>query len=336
MNGVEQARTQDIGPEWVSPCGVSSSFHGLWGLSEAAPPPHHDHLIVVTEPGHLRRVRDVLNALPPESVARQTLMVTGTVLRGEVSVCLVNVAGHPAGSGHSVESGQHVGSRQHVERGQYVERLEVHPGRSFLPEMLEPLVYPAMTNHVWWACEHAPTTETLRAIARLADQIILDTLTDAPTLVACTLSDLSWERGTPWRALVARTLDAPEYQVNLPSLERAVVRYTVGDARPARLFAAWLMDRLDWEDAARVQLVAVHSERGAGDLDGLEISGPGFFGFWDGRATDVRVRLTAHGSCQDRLLPLMPGSVVDGLAKLLSGPSDSSSQLLRLARSVTT
>ena len=169
-----------------------------------------------------------------------------------------------------------------------------------------------------------------------ADQIILDTLTEAPTLVTCPLSDLSWERGAPWRALVSRTLDAPEYQVDLPGLERAVVRYMVGDARPARLFAAWLMDRLDWEDASRVQVIAVHSERGAGDLDGLEISGPGFFGLWDAQATDVRVRLTVHGSCQDRLLPLLPGRLVDGLANLLSGPSDSSSQVLRLARSVAT
>jgi hypothetical protein len=85
-----------------------------------------------------------------------------------------------------------------------------------------------------------------------------------------------------------------------------------------------------------VQLVAVHSERGAGDLDGLEISGPGFFGFWDGRATDVRVRLTVGGSSQDRLLPLLPGSLVDGLAALLSGSGDSGSQLLMLARSVAT
>lgn len=330
MNGIQQARTQDIGPEWVNPCGVSSSFQGLWRLSEAAPPPHHDHLIVVTEEKHLRRVRDVLNMLPAESAVRQTLMVTGTAPRGEVSVCLVHVAGHSAESEHSAESGQPAG------RGQYVERLEVHPGRSFLPEMLESLVYPAMTNHVWWACEHTPGSDTLRDLARLADQIILDTLTETPTLVACILSDLSWERGTPWRRLVARTLDAPEHRAVLPGLQHAVVRYTAGDARPARLFAAWLMDRLGWEDAARVQLVAVHSERGAGDLDGLELSGPGFFGFWDGTATDVRVRLTVGGSCQDRLLPLLPGSLVDGLAALLAGSGDSSSQLLRLARSVAT
>ncbi len=312
MNSNQDARHQDIGPESVSPGGVSGGFHNLWWLTGRVPPRHRDNLVVVTEEKHLRRVQDVLNALPAEYAARQALVVMDTPPRTGMSVCLVSVA------------------------GEYVERLEVHPGTRFLPEMLEPLVYPAMTNHVWWACDRAPTTETLRAVARLADQIILDTLTDAPTLVACTLSDLSWERGTPWRALVARTLDAPEYQVNLPGLERAVVRYTAGDARPARLFAAWLMDRLGWEDASRVQVIAVHSERGAGDLDGLEISGPGFFGFWDGRATDVRVRLTVSGACQDRLLPLIPGSVVDGLAELLSRPSDSSSQVLRLARSVVT
>ena len=312
MNGRQQARTQDIGPEWVSPCGISSSFQGLWRLSETAPPPHQGNLIVVTEERHLRRVMDVLNALPAESAARQATLLIGTAPRGEVSVCLVSVA------------------------GQYVERLDIHPGPVFLPEMLENLIHLAMTNHVWWACEHAPSTEILRAVARLADQIILDTLTETPTLVACTLSDLSWERGTPWRALVARTLDAPEYRSVLPGLQHAVVRYTAGDDRPARLFAAWLMDRLNWEDAGRVQVIAVHSERGAGDLDGLEISGPGFFGLWDGRASDVRVRLTVGESCQDRLLPLLPGSLVDGLAALLAGSGDSGSQVLRLARSVAT
>ena len=312
MGRVQPASLQNIGPESVSPCGVSSGFHSLWRLSETAPPPHHDNLIVVTEERRLGRVNDVLNALSAESAARQATLLIGSASRDEVSVCLVRVA------------------------GQYVERLEVHPGLVFLPEMLERLVYPAMTNHVWWACEHAPGTETLRAMARLADQIILDTLTDMPTLVACTLSDLSWERGTPWRTLVARTLDAPESRASLPGLQRAVVRYTAGDARPARLFAAWLMDRLKWEDASRVRLAAVHSERGAGDLDGLEISGPGFFGLWDGRATDVRVRLTSAGSCQDRLLPLLPGRLVDGLAALLAGSGDSTSQLLRLARSVAT
>lgn len=311
MHTGENARRQDVGPELVSQSGVSGGFHNLWWLTGRMPPRHRDSLVVVTEERHLRRVKNVLNALPCEYAARQALVVIDTLPRTDVSVCLVNVA------------------------GEYVERLEVHPGK-FRPEMLEPLVYPAMINHVWWACERAPTTETLRATARLADQIILDTLTDAPTLVACPLSDLSWERGAPWRALVARTLDAHEYQVDLSGLERAVVRYMVGDDRPARLFAAWLMDRLDWEDVSRVQVVAVHSERGAGDLDGLEISGPDFFGLWDARATDVRVRLTVHGSCQDRLQPLLPGSVVEGLANLLSGPSDSSSQVLRLARAVVT
>jgi glucose-6-phosphate dehydrogenase assembly protein OpcA len=312
MNRTQDVRLHDIGPESVGMCGVSGSFQGLWRLSGAVPPPHQDNLVVVTEEGNLRRVKDVLNALPAECAARQAVVVMGTTPRGEASVCLVEVL------------------------GQYVERLELYPGAVFLPELLEPLIHPAMTNHVWWAREHAPSTETLRATARLADQIILDTLTDAPTLVACTLSDLSWERSAPWRALVARTLDAPDHQANLPGLERAVVRYAAGDTRPARLFAAWLMDRLDWEDASHVQLVAVHSERGAGDLDGLEISGPGFFGFWDGRATDVRVRLTVGGSSQDRLLPLLPGSLVDGLAALLSGSGDSGSQLLMLARSVAT
>ena len=91
------------------------------------------------------------------------------------------------------------------------------------------------------------------------------------------------------------------------------------------------MERLEWEDASRVQLVAVYSERGAGDLDGLEISGPGFFGLWDGRASDVRVRLTVGGSCQDRLLP---GSLVDGLAALLAGSGDSTSYGFRPIRSV--
>ena len=311
-DGIQPVSLQNIGPESVSLCGVSSSFHSLWRLSEASPPPHHDNLIVVTEEGHLGRVQGVLNALGAESAARQTTLLIGPVPRDEVNVCLVNVA------------------------GQYVERLDVHPGPVFLPEMLESLVHPAMTNHVWWACEHAPGNETLRAVARLADQIILDTLTDAPTLVACTLSDLSWERGTPWRTLVARTLDAPEHRSVLPGLQCAVVRYAAGDARPARLFAAWLMNRLEWEDASRVQLFAVHSERGTGDLDGLEISGHGFFGLWDGGTTDVRVRLTVGGSCQDRLLPLLPGRLVDGLAALLAGSGDSTSQLLRLARSVAT
>ena len=312
MNRTQDAKPQDIGPESVSLHGVSSSFQGLWRLSGTVPPPHQNNLIVVTEVGNLMRIQQVLNALPADCAARQAIVLTGTAPRPEVNVSLVSIA------------------------GLYVERLEVYPGYIFLPDMLGALVHPAMTNHIWWACEHVPETDALRALAHLADQLILDTLTDMPTLVDGTLSDLSWERTAPWRSVVARTLDAPDHRIVLPDLERAVVRYAAGDARPARLFAAWLMDHLNWEDASRVQLAAVHSERGAGDLDGLELIGPGSFGLWDAGISDVRVRLNAADVSQDRVLPLLPGSLADGLAALLTGPRKSSQQLLRLARSVTT
>lgn len=311
-DAVQPASLQNIGPESVSPYSVSSSFQGLWRLSGTVPPPHQNNLIVVTEVGNLMRIQQVLNALPADCAARQAIVLTGTAPRPEVDVSLVSVA------------------------GLYVERLEVYPGHVFLSDMLIALLHPAMTNHIWWACEHVPEPNALGALAHLADQLILDTLTDMPTLVEGTLSDLSWERSAPWRAVVAHTLDAPDHRIVLPDLEHAVVRYAAGDARPARLFAAWLMDYLNWEDVARVQLAAVHSERGAGDLDGLELIGPGSFGLWDAGTSDVRVRLNATGVSQDRVLPLLPGSLVDGLAALLTGSRNSSPQLLRLARSVTT
>ncbi len=312
MKRTQDVRSQDIGPESVSLSSVSSSFQSLWRLSGTVPPPHQNNLIVVTEVGNLLRIQQVLNALPADCAARQAIVLTGTAPRPEVSMSLVNVA------------------------DLYVERLEVYPGPVFQPDMLGALIHPAMTNHIWWACEHMPATDTLRALAQLADQLILDTLTDLPTLVDGTLSDLSWERSAPWRTVVARTLDAPDHGIVLPDLEHAVVRYAAGDPRPARLFAAWLMEHLNWQDASRVQLAAVHSERGAGDLDGLELIGPGSFGLWDAGTDDVRVRLNAAGVSQDRVLPLLPTSLVDGLAGLLSESRKSSPQLLRLARSVIT
>jgi Glucose-6-phosphate dehydrogenase subunit len=320
-------RSQDIGPEVSSPASTSSTLAGLWRLAGSAPQDTVRQLIVVTQPEHLRRVEAALNELEVDLCPRQCVVVVGEHSSFGTQVSLVEV---PLVEVSLVQvSLVSIG-------GQYAERLQLSCRPDELRHVCGSLSKPGVATQLWWARDHAPPTDLLRVLARHCVQIILDTLSEHPTLVACPLADLSWARTEPWRKLIGPQLDELNTQ-GMP-LEGAVLRYSQGDARPARLFAAWLAERLDWESAAQVRLAEVQSPRSAGDLDAVELLGPGSYGLWEAddeaAGHGVQVRLTVGGCCHSGHAALPDLRLVDGLSSLLRHPRDGTSQMLHFARTL--
>lgn len=112
--------------------------------------------------------------------------------------------------------------------------------------VIAPLLVPDSPVVTWWP-GRAPATPHQDAVGALAQRRITDVLGSPSPLrqlgalaerYAPGDTDLCWTRLTPWRTLLASTLDHP-----YGSIEKAVV--TGEDAHPsAELLAAWLMEKL--------------------------------------------------------------------------------------------
>jgi glucose-6-phosphate dehydrogenase assembly protein OpcA len=109
-----------------------------------------------------------------------------------------------------------------------------------------PLLVPDVPVVTWWP-DNAPATPSTHPLGALAQRRVTDSATsDAPQQVLAALArayrpgdtDFSWTRATPWRSLLAATLDQP-----YPALESGEVRAEPNNPS-ADLIAAWLSLRL--------------------------------------------------------------------------------------------
>jgi glucose-6-phosphate dehydrogenase assembly protein OpcA len=134
---------------------------------------------------------------------------------------------------------------------------ETSPGETLLLRMygplgqhadsvIAPLLLPDTPVVVWWPGT-PPATPASEPIGGLAQRRITDAATaDEPRQCLASLAtgyqpgdtDLSWTRATPWRSLLAATLDQPHGTVT-----GGTVRAEAGNPS-ADLIAAWLADRL--------------------------------------------------------------------------------------------
>jgi glucose-6-phosphate dehydrogenase assembly protein OpcA len=118
----------------------------------------------------------------------------------------------------------------------------------FIDNAVAALRLSSLPTLVWW---RGGSPETLRALAALADRLVLDedqpeaTWAWLPKLAQYTaVSDLRWARLTRWRALTAHFFDIPDVRAGAPGFTRLAI--AAGDRHAARLFAGWLASALGW------------------------------------------------------------------------------------------
>jgi glucose-6-phosphate dehydrogenase assembly protein OpcA len=109
-----------------------------------------------------------------------------------------------------------------------------------------PLLVPDVPVVTWWP-DHPPAVPSAHPLGALAQRRVTDSATsEPPREILATLArayhpgdtDFGWTRATPWRSLLAATLDQPH-----PELEAGEVRAEENNPS-ADLIAAWLNLRL--------------------------------------------------------------------------------------------
>ncbi len=285
-----------IGPASTELAHAEQTLSQLWTHTGREVHLITSNLLIITENRHLDRVRSVLNDLDATNAGRQVILVIDApTMPIEASlICVLH---------------------------QYVERIEAPARLDSLAPMASGLLRPASMNHAWWACENPPEAAVLNDLASVSDQVILDTtLLPALGQVHGLLSDLDWARTARWRELTAQLFDDPLAVTQLGDLDDASVSFAGADGRPARLFAAWLADRLGWPDLQRIHLTWVDADQARGDLTAVELSGPHTQFSLQARGALVHGDITYGGHSRSFEVPLLSMTLTQGLSELMGNP----------------
>ena len=136
---------------------------------------------------------------------------------------------------------------------------------SELPSAAIPLLIPDLTTFLWWRDEVRVDDEVFEKLLTAADRLIVDSadFPNAPRDFAAlaqvlasgsidevAVSDMNWERLTPWRTALANFYDVPSYRDELDQVDRLRIDYVEHGsehlaAQPV-LSAGWLASRLEW------------------------------------------------------------------------------------------
>ncbi|WP_189089607.1 glucose-6-phosphate dehydrogenase assembly protein OpcA [Deinococcus ruber] len=298
MTTFRSSGIHQFGPEATDVRHVDHALARLWQQAGVQLHVAAANLLVVTEAAHLKRVRETLNALGAGDTGRQVIVLLEDNVSGRsTEVSLVGV--------------------QH----NYLERVETGAQAGVLEQIASELLRPATLTHVWWACDQPPMPHVLGAVGRMADQLILDT-TDLKThaQVNCLISDLAWARTARWRELTAQLFDDPLAVAQLGHLETASITFCGADIRPARLYGAWLADRLGWPDLQRVHLKAQEADRERGDLSATELSGPAIRFCIRASGPLAQGEVVYGGHTRRFEVPLLPMTLAQGLKDLMCSP----------------
>jgi glucose-6-phosphate dehydrogenase assembly protein OpcA len=142
----------------------------------------------------------------------------------------------------------------------------------FVDNAVAALRLSSLPTLVWW---RGGAPETLRALAALADRLVLDE--DEPEATwgglrelarHTAVSDLRWARLTRWRALTAHFFDIPEVRAGAPAFTRLAM--AAGDRHAARLFAGWLASALGWRGHVSIEIRDVP---GGATIEAVTLSG---------------------------------------------------------------
>ncbi|MDQ6660764.1 MAG: glucose-6-phosphate dehydrogenase assembly protein OpcA, partial [Chloroflexota bacterium] len=142
-----------------------------------------------------------------------------------------------------------------------------------IANVLQPLLKPDLPVYLWWLGDPPHDDITFSRFVEISNRVIVDSATflhpeqDMRTLIQrslaepdCALSDLNWERLTPWRNLIGQFFDVAEHRPYLEGINTIEIEHAVspentlhtkpGTASPnpaqALLLAGWLKDRLGW------------------------------------------------------------------------------------------
>lgn len=138
---------------------------------------------------------------------------------------------------------------------------------SELPSAAIPLLIPDLPVFLWWRDVLRLDEKLFEKLLAMGDRLIIDSadFQDSPRDLAAlarvlaaganetAISDINWERLTPWRASLANFYDVPNYREELDRINRVRIEY-VGQgsssefpAAQALFIAGWLSSRLGWE-----------------------------------------------------------------------------------------
>jgi glucose-6-phosphate dehydrogenase assembly protein OpcA len=129
-----------------------------------------------------------------------------------------------------------------------------------LSGLMLPLLVPDLPVMLWLPACDALDQPLSQRVQRLADRVIVDSMTASRpldslrTLAELTargvaLSDIAWGRLTAWRELVAGLFDAADHREHLDGIYRVTIDHAGDDAAHAQalLLAGWLASCLDWQ-----------------------------------------------------------------------------------------
>ena len=138
---------------------------------------------------------------------------------------------------------------------------------SELPSAAIPLLIPDLTTFLWWRDEVRAHDEVFEKLLTAADRLIIDSadFPNAPRDLAAlarvlssgsmneiAVSDMNWERLTPWRTTLANFYDVPSYRDELDEIDKLRIDYVMSgpnEALPSQVLMSvgWLASRLEWK-----------------------------------------------------------------------------------------
>ena len=136
-----------------------------------------------------------------------------------------------------------------------------------LASVVLPLTVSGLPIFLWWRANSFSPPAYFDDILRVTQHVIVDSARFSPgtthlqDLAAwlhksagkIQLTDLNWNRITPWRQLIAQCFDAPERRPYLDRLTRVRIEYEQDSARlvtqraQGLLLSGWLASRLGWQ-----------------------------------------------------------------------------------------
>lgn len=290
-----------LGPLPTTVRGAQRTLDELWSQTDIETRAYTGNIIALTSPMHQDRVRAALSGLEGRFAGRQIIAVMSAAASGRMSIDAELVP----------------------QKGLYIERLTLLASPGQLRGAVLPLLRSATVNHVWWASDEPPAGPLLTELANVADQVIADTLRlDIPPTFQYALADLGWSRSAAWREALAQLFDSLDAVAALPRVNALKVWSDGRNDRPARLYAAWVASKLGWKNLDAVTFVRGSGQRQAGDLCGVELSGPGGVSFLlkaDGpELVQTRVRFGSVDRTTSMMVPSM--TLAEGLARVMARP----------------
>ena len=137
---------------------------------------------------------------------------------------------------------------------------------SELPSAAIPLLIPDLPVFLWWRDVLSLDEKLFETLLTTVDRLIIDSadfqdssrdlaalarVLTAGANKTTAVSDVNWERLTPWRAALANFYDVPNYRDELERINRVRIEYVAQGsesfAAQALLIIGWLAGRLGWE-----------------------------------------------------------------------------------------